>query len=194
MDGCAPGGSGKNLWKSEVLFVSVAECYGGPLDTDKAVDSEGILAYIRAVRALHEITGDDRLLQHLRDAIHYECSFKLCYNPPIQVPPLSEIGWSGCGGSITSTANPHVHPMSSTIVDELIYYVKQTNDIYVRMRLEDTVAWGLLAGYSRSQAVKGSKFLPGTCNEESERLHYIRNLEQKIVRDYEQIHKRVSIG
>ena len=33
--------------------------------------------------------------------------------------------------------------MSSTIVDELIYYVKQTNDIYVRMRLEDTVAWGL---------------------------------------------------
>ena len=56
-------------------FVSVAECYGGPLDTDKAVDSEGILAYIRAVRALHEITGDDRLLQHLRDAIHYECSF-----------------------------------------------------------------------------------------------------------------------
>lgn len=124
-------------------FVSVAECYGGPLDTDKAVDSEGILAYIRAVRSLHEITGDDKLLQHLRDAIYYECSFKLCYNPPIQVPPLSEIGWSGCGGSITSTANPHVHPMSGTVVDELIYYVKKTDDTYVRMRLEDTVAWGL---------------------------------------------------
>lgn len=35
-------------------FVKLAECYGGPLDTDKTIDSEGILAYIRGVRILHD--------------------------------------------------------------------------------------------------------------------------------------------
>ena len=124
-------------------YVSKAECYGGPLDTDKAVDNESILAYIRAVRGLHEITGDEKYLEHLKDALYYEFSFKLCYNTPIQVPPLSRIGWSSCGGSITSTANPHIHPMSSTIVDEIRYYVEQTNDAYAAARLEDTIGWGL---------------------------------------------------
>ena len=55
----------------------------------KNVDSEGILAYIRAVRHLHEITGEESLLTHLRDALHYEFTFKFCYNSPIKVPPLS---------------------------------------------------------------------------------------------------------
>jgi hypothetical protein len=32
--------------------------------------------------------------------------------------------------------------MSSTIVDELWYYVKQTGDKYVEERLRDTVLWG----------------------------------------------------
>ena len=117
-------------------------CYGAPLDTDKAVDSEGILAYIRAVRYLHQITGEDKYLEHMRAALDYEFTFKFCYNSPIQVPPLSRIGWSSCGGSITSTANPHIHPMSSTIVDEMLYYVGQTKEPYVRSRLEDTVLWG----------------------------------------------------
>lgn len=124
-------------------FVSRCECYGGPLDTDKAVDDEGILAYIRAVRFLHELTGEQVYLLHMRDAIAYECSFKLCYNTPVKVPPLSQIGWSSCGGSITSTANPHIHPMSSTIISEMKYYVEKTGDPYVKERIEDTVYWGL---------------------------------------------------
>lgn len=124
-------------------YVSRVECYGGPLDTDKAVDSEGILAYIRAVRKLHELTGEDKYLKHLKDAIYYESTFKLCYNTPVQIPPLSTIGWSSCGGSITSTANPHIHPMSNTITDEMLYYVEQTGDTYVKSRWMDTIGWGL---------------------------------------------------
>lgn len=124
-------------------FVKKVECYGGPLDTDKAVDDEGILAYIRSARILHEITGNEELLDHLRDALGYEFSYKLGYNTPVQVPPLSTIGWSSCGGSITSTANPHIHPMSSTVVDDIRYFVSQREDAYVRSRLEDTIGWNL---------------------------------------------------
>lgn len=144
--------TGENAYLSGMLcseqhyydaFVKRVVCYGGPLDTDKAVDSEGILAYIRACRILHEITGDESLLDHLRDAIYYEVSFKLGYNTPIQVKPLSEIGWSSCGGSITSVANPHIHPMSSTIIDEMIYYCRNRKDPYIESRLQDTIYWGM---------------------------------------------------
>jgi hypothetical protein len=122
-------------------YVRHQECYGGPLDIDKNIDSEGILAYIRAVRHLHEITGEEYLLMHLRDALYYEYTFKFCYNSPIKVPPLSTIGWSSCGGSITSVANPHIHPMSSTVMDEMVYFLSKQEDEYIRSRLEDTLLW-----------------------------------------------------
>ena len=122
-------------------YVRRQECYGGPLDIDKNIDSEGILAYIRAVRYLHAITGDDALLNHLRDALHYEFTFKFCYNSPIKVPPLSTVGWSSCGGSITSVTNPHIHPMSSSVMDEMYYYLAHREDGYIRSRLTDTILW-----------------------------------------------------
>ena len=122
-------------------YVRRQECYGGPLDIDKNIDSEGILAYIRAVRYLHAITGDDALLDHLRDALHYEFTFKFCYNSPIKVPPLSTVGWSSCGGSITSVTNPHIHPMSSSVMDEMYYYLAHREDGYIRSRLTDTILW-----------------------------------------------------
>ena len=130
-------------------FVSRMECYGGPLDIDKQTDSEGILAYIRAVRWLHEITREPDLLNHLRDALEYEFTFKFCYNSPIKVPPLCKVGWSSCGGSITSVCNPHIHPMSSSVIDELLYYVSQTDDDYIRNRLEDTVLWSCQVSNTR---------------------------------------------
>jgi hypothetical protein len=123
-------------------YVKRMECYGAPLDADKAIDSEGILAYIKALRYLHALTGDKLYLEHMRDAIDYEFTFKFCYNSPIKVPPLSKLGWSSSGGSVTSTANPHIHPMSSNIVDELLYYVEKTNDQYVHDRMMDTIEWG----------------------------------------------------
>lgn len=123
-------------------FLKHMECYGTPLDTDKAVDSEGILAYIKAVRHLHEITGEEIYLNHLRDGLCYEYSFKFCYNSPIKVPPLSRLGWSSCGGSVTSTCNPHIHPMSNNVIDEMLYYLKFREDVYVKSRMEDTIGWG----------------------------------------------------
>jgi hypothetical protein len=123
-------------------YVRRMECYGAPLDVDKAVDSEGILAYIKALRYLHALTGEPLYLEHMRAALDYEFTFKFCYNSPVKVPPLSTIGWSSCGGSVTSTANPHIHPMSSNVVDEMLYYVERTGDAYVRDRMLDTAAWG----------------------------------------------------
>ena len=122
-------------------YVCHQECYGGPLDTDKNIDSEGILAYIRAVRRLHELTGEAFLLEHLKDALYYEFTFKFCYNSPIQVPPLSTVGWSSCGGSITSVTNPHIHPMSSSVLDEAQYFLNRREDPYIRSRMEDTRQW-----------------------------------------------------
>ena len=124
-------------------FIKKVECYGGPLDTDKAVDSEGVLSYIRAVRIMHELTGENILLDHLRDALYYEFTFKLGYNTHVLVRPLSEINWSSCGGSITSVANPHIHPMSSTVISEMRYYLRFRDDQYVKSRMEDTIGWSL---------------------------------------------------
>lgn len=136
----------ESLRKSEQhyyeTFIKHMECYGAPLDTDKAVDSEGVLGYIKAVRYLHILTGAPIYLEHMRAAICYEFTFKFCYNSPIKVLPLSRIGWSSCGGSVTSTANPHIHPMSSNLVDELLYYVEHTGDTYIRDRMMDTIDWG----------------------------------------------------
>ena len=127
-------------WYHET-YICRQECYGGPLDIDKNIDSEGILSYIRAVRFLHEITGDEILLDHMRDALYYEFTFKFCYNSPIKVPPLSSVGWSSSGGSITSVTNPHIHPMSSSVIGEMKYYLGFRDDAYVAGRLNDTILW-----------------------------------------------------
>ncbi len=123
-------------------YIAKMECYGAPLDTVKAVDSEGVLAYLKAVKFLHQLTGDEMYLDHMCDALRYEFTFKFCYNSPVKLPPLGKIGWSSCGGSVTSTANPHIHPMSSNVVDEMLYYCTQRNDPYIQQRMKDTVLWG----------------------------------------------------
>ena len=135
----------ESLKKSEKhyyeTYVSRMECYGAPLDTCKTIDSEGILGYIKAVRFIHELTQENIYLEHMKDAIHYEFTFKFSYNSPIKLPPLSKLGWSSCGGSVTSVSNPHIHPMSSNIIGELLYYIEHSPDKYVHDRLLDTVRW-----------------------------------------------------
>ena len=127
------------------MYIKHQECYGGPLDIDKKTDSEGILSYIRTVRYLHEIVDDkegkELLLDHMKDALYYEYTFKFCYNSPVKVPPLSKVGWSSCGGSITSVTNPHIHPMSSSVIDEMDYYLQFRDDEYIRSRMRDTILW-----------------------------------------------------
>lgn len=123
-------------------YVQTVEGYGAPLDTNRAVDSEGVVGLAKAWRHLHGITGSAHALDRLRAALGYEFTFRFAYNTPIQVPPLSRLGWSSTGGSVTSTANPHIHPMGSTLGDEMAYYLGQREDDYLRARLDDTVAWG----------------------------------------------------
>lgn len=124
-------------------YVSKMECYGTPHDTLKAVDSEGSLAFVKACKILHEITGEKEFLTMLTDGMEYEFTFKFCWNPPIIYEPLKKLGWSSCGGSVTSTCNPHIHPMSNNVMDELLYCWEQTGDIYFRKRLKDTMQWGM---------------------------------------------------
>lgn len=123
-------------------YVEKLECYGGPLDTSKSPDNEGILAYIRLVKILHELTDDDNLLNHMQFGLYQEFSYKFAYNSPIKVDPLKRLGWSSAGGSVTSVCNPHIHPMSSTIIDEIKYYFDRTHDKYAYDRMMDTLIWG----------------------------------------------------
>lgn len=124
-------------------YISKMECYGTPHDTLKAVDSEGSLAFIKACRTLHEITGESQYLRMLQDGIEYEFTFKFCWNPPIMYEPLKRLDWSCCGGSVTSTCNPHIHPMSNNVMDELLYCYQQTKDNYYLERLKDTAQWAM---------------------------------------------------
>ena len=124
-------------------FLSRMECYATPHDTYKAVDAEGILAYMKAVRKLHEITGDNLYLTRLQKAADYEFTFKFPYNVIQNEQPLKKLGWSSCGGTITSTCNPHIHPMSSNVLDELKYLADRTGDAYYRSRMEDVRRWSL---------------------------------------------------
>lgn len=124
-------------------YLSKMECYGTPHDTSMAVDSEGILAYIKAVKILHSITGETLYLNRLGKGLDYEFTFKFPYNVVQNEEPLKKIGWSSCGGSITSTCNPHIHPMSSNVLDELYYYCSHIDNNYYKSRLDDVVLWSL---------------------------------------------------
>lgn len=128
-------------------FIAKLECYGSPLDTDKAPDNEGVLAFIRAAKLLHQLTKNQLYLDYMETALYQEFSYKFCYNGRIEVPPLSKLNWSSCGGSITSVCNPHIHPMSSSIVGEMAYFIdhakKDSRTIeYIKSRMEDTILWG----------------------------------------------------
>lgn len=124
-------------------YVRRMECFGTPVDTYKAPDSEGILAFVKLCRRLHEATGQEEFLRMLGDGMEYEFTFKFCWNPPIGAQPLKRLGWSACGGSVTSVCNPHIHPMSNAVCDELAYCARATGDDYYAARLQDTVLWAL---------------------------------------------------
>lgn len=137
----------KSLTHYYEAFIARLECYGSPLDTDKAPDNEGVLAFIRAARLLHQLTKNQLYLDYMETALYQEFSYKFCYNGRIEVPPLSKLNWSSCGGSITSVCNPHIHPMSSSIVGEMAYFIEHTKKdertiAYIKSRMDDTVLWG----------------------------------------------------
>lgn len=123
--------------------VAALNCYGTPMDTYKSVDQEGILAFVQAARWLHEVTGEDEWLNHLRAGADYELLWRYAYRARPEYAPLKGSGWNSCGGSVTSVSNPHIHPMGLVITEPLRYLARVTGDAYYRDRADDGVAWAL---------------------------------------------------
>ncbi len=124
-------------------FVRELWCWGTPMDTRKAVDQEGILAFIRAARLLHQTTGEQRYLDMLEQGAEYEYLWRFVIRARPQEPPLKNSTWNSCGGSITSTSNPHIHPMGILVSGDLAYLAEQTGDNYHRQRLREGLDWAL---------------------------------------------------
>jgi hypothetical protein len=122
-------------------FVTNLTCSGTPMDTFKSVDSEGNLAFIRAARLMHTHTGDPVYLDLLQDGAHYEYLWRYGFRARPQCPPLKGSDWNSCGGSITSVSNPHIHPMSTVITEDLHYLADKTGDAYHRNRADDGISW-----------------------------------------------------
>ena len=122
-------------------FVRSLAAWGTPMDTFKSIDSEGNLAFIRAARLMHEMTGQDRYLQILIDGANYEYLWRYGFRSRPAAPPLRGSNWNSCGGSLTSVSNPHIHPMSVVATEDLLYLSQITRDDYHRSRGDDGMAW-----------------------------------------------------
>jgi len=115
--------------------------WGTPMDTWKANDEEGVLAFVQASRRLHELTGEAVYLDMLSQGAEYEFLWRYLYNVRPDAEPLQSSGWHSCGGSITSVSNPHIHPMGLLIAGDLKYLAEQTGDRHFADRLSDSLAW-----------------------------------------------------
>jgi hypothetical protein len=124
-------------------FVKELNCYGTPMDTYLSVDQEGVLAFIRACRVLHEVTGEPALLEYLNDGAEYEYLWRYGFRARPEHEPLKSGGWNSCGGSGTSVSNPHLHPMAVTVAAYLRYLADRTGDDYHRQRADDSIAWAM---------------------------------------------------
>ncbi len=118
-------------------------CWGTPMDTWKAIDQEGNLAFVRAARLLHQITRQPQYIEMLNDGAEYEYLWRFAIRARPQAPPLKNAPWNSCGGSITSTSNPHIHPMGILISGDLKYLAEHTGDDYHTRRLREGLDWAL---------------------------------------------------
>ena len=111
------------------------------MDTWKAPDQEGNLAFMKLARMLHEATGRAEYLVMLEDAAHYEYLWRYAFRAVPEIMPLKGSSWNSCGGSVTSVSNPHIHPMGVLVTEELYYLAEKTGNELHRMRAEDGMAW-----------------------------------------------------
>ena len=147
-------------------YVRALNCYGTPMDTWKAVDEEGNLAFVKGCRLLHETTGKEQYLSDLEAGALYEYLWRYAYKTRPENAPLKD-GWNACGGSVTSISNPHIHPMGVLIDDDLCYLGEKTGDRYHLMRACDGTAWAMQnlelypekSGYGR-YGITSERFCP----------------------------------
>ena len=121
-------------------FVTSLNVYGTPMDTRKAVDQEGNLAFITGAKMLHEITGDKKYIDYLKASADYEFLWRFAYNSRPEYSPLNS-GWRSRGGSVTSVSNPHIHPMGILADSAIRYYYSLTGDGYYLDRADDSTAF-----------------------------------------------------
>ena len=119
------------------------ELYGTPMDTHRAVDQEGNLAFIAACTELHRHAPDATLLPLLADGAAWEFSWKFPRNTAFTNQPLKRLNWSSCGGSITSTHNVSIHQMGNLVAADLLHLATVTGDTQIFSRVRDTCIWGL---------------------------------------------------
>jgi hypothetical protein len=129
-----------NAYRPDVCQFDV---YGSPHDIWKSPDEEGILAWVKAARLLHEATGQQQFLEDLLLGLDFEFSWKFAYNVVNEIEPLKSMDWCSTGGSVTSVNNSHIHPMGSSILPDILYAYEQTGDVYYQSRFEDTLRWTL---------------------------------------------------
>ena len=128
-------------------FVSNLSCWGTPLETWKAPDLEGNLAFLRGARLLHETTGENAALsadahRQVPPTTNTPVALRLPAPGP-EYPPLKGSPWSSVGGSITSVSNPHIHPMGVFVSSDLRYLAEKTGDkYYARRRGENGLELG----------------------------------------------------
>ena len=120
--------------------VTSLTCSGTPMDTWKAPDEEGNLAFLRGARLLHEYTGKKQYLDALCEGAEYEFLWRYGYETRPENYPLLN-GWNACGGSVTSVSNPHIHPMGMIVDSDLYYLGRVTGDSYYTDRALDGTAW-----------------------------------------------------
>ncbi len=120
--------------------VRELNCWGTPMDTWKAADQEGNLAFIRACAILWEDTHSEEVLAWYRRGAEYEYLWRFGYPTRPEHAPIRE-GWNACGGSVTSVSNPHIHPMGVLVNRDLARLAEATGDDYHARRAEDGHAW-----------------------------------------------------
>ena len=121
-------------------FIRGLSAWGSPMDTWKAVDQEGNLAFVRAASLLWDLEKSDQAAEWLEIGAEYEYFWRFGYRTRPEHVPIRE-GWSACGGSITSVSNPHIHPMGVLITRDLKKLGEITGRKEHAMRSEDGLAW-----------------------------------------------------
>ena len=132
--------AGLNYYFSDVKAFN---CCGAPMDTWKSPDQEGNLAFMKAARLMHEATGEDKYLDMLENAAHYEYLWRYSFKAVPEFPPLKGSNWNSCGGSVTSVSNPHLHPMGLLVTEDLYYLATKTGNSYHSDRAADGAAWAM---------------------------------------------------
>lgn len=118
-------------------FVKNLNCYQTPMDTWRAVDEEGNIAFVKGSVLLHRITNEEKYLEYAVDGAEYEYLWRYGYKAKAEFKPLKDSHFNSCGGSVTSVSNPHIHPMGLLLNEDLRYIAQKTGDSYHKQRAED---------------------------------------------------------